>query len=202
MTKKYKLNKSELTRLKHEEKIYIQFLPVLKLKQEQLQIENIRIKKKYSILKNTYSEEKKLLEKKSIVLTDIQNNHNINDWVNPSKIIIKYKNLAGVSIPILDGIIFNKYFISFFDAPYWFSFIVQDIKQLIIKSIELEVINKQYFLIKKELKKATQKVNLFEKVLIPETKRAIKNINIILGDEQVASVGRSKIAKNKSTFIF
>jgi V/A-type H+-transporting ATPase subunit D len=62
----------------------------------------------------------------------------------------------------------------------------------------LQIIDKQYLLISKELKKATQKVNLFEKLLIPETKNAIKRINIVLGDEQVAAVGRAKTAKKKT----
>ena len=62
----------------------------------------------------------------------------------------------------------------------------------------MKIIQKQHILISKNLKKATQKVSLFEKVLIPDTQEAIKKINIILGDEQVASVGRAKSAKNKT----
>lgn len=65
--------------------------------------------------------------------------------------------------------------------------------------VEILIAKKQYTVINKELKKATQKVNLFEKILIPDTKHAIKKINIFLGDEQVASVVRAKIAKNKCT---
>ena len=45
--------------------------------------------------------------------------------------------------------------------------------------------------------RTTQRVNLFEKVKIPEAKEAIRIIRIKLGDEMTAAVGRAKIAKNK-----
>merc|ERR1711981_688917 len=121
--------------------------------------------------------------------------------VIPNKISIRYKSLAGIAIPILHNISFPQFFINFFDSPYWVSFMVESIRKLIVRNIQLKVIDKQYLSIKKELKKATQKVNLFDKVLIPETKKAIKKINIVIGDEQVAAVGRAKIAKNKNIVI-
>jgi V/A-type H+-transporting ATPase subunit D len=201
MIKKYKLNKSELTRLKQEAKIYSQFLPVLKLKQEQLQIENIRIKKKYLYLKNVYIDMKNKIIKNIAIITDDKNKYNIKNYVLPNKIILQYKSLAGISIPILNDVIFPRNSVNLFDTQYWVSFMIKDLKQLIVKHIELKVVYQQYILIKKELKKATQKVNLFDKVLIPETKKAIKKINIVIGDEQVAAVGRAKIAKNKNVVI-
>ena len=63
--------------------------------------------------------------------------------------------------------------------------------------IETQVTKKQFSEISRELKKATQKVNLFEQVLIPQGKAAIRHIKIALGDEQVAAVGRGKLAKSK-----
>jgi V/A-type H+-transporting ATPase subunit D len=198
MGKTYKLNKSELTRLKQEEKIYEQFLPVLKLKQEQLQIEHIRIKKNFLLIESFYSKKKKNILRNASVFPDISNPYKINKILYPEKISISNKSLAGVFIPVLKKIEFKECLINFFDSPCWFILIIDDFKDLILKNIEIQIVRKQYQLIGKELKKATQKVNLFEKVLIPDTKQAIKKINIILGDEQVAAVGRAKIAKNKN----
>lgn len=202
MGKNYKLNKSELTRLKNEEKIYTQFLPVLKLKQEQLQTEQIRINRKLKLLEEIYNKEIKKILKNISLFTDSSNLYNIGEVLRPKKIIIDHQSLAGVNIPILKNIEFHNYFINFFDVPYWFISIIKSCKILIVQFIELKIINKQYKLISKELKKATQKVNLFEKVLIPENKYAIKKIKITLSDEQVSAVGRAKIAKNKSNIAF
>jgi len=201
MGKAYKLNKSELTRLKQEEKIYTQFLPVLKLKQEQLQMEQIRINRQITLLEKDYENEKIKIGSNVSVLPDISNPYKIRDVLYPKKIIIDKKSLAGVVIPILKSIEFKKYLINFCDVPYWFTILIKSLKKIMIKLIEIKIIRKQYQLIKKELKKATQKVNLFEKVLIPETKNAIKKIKIALSDEQVSAVGRAKIAKNKSSII-
>ena len=43
----------------------------------------------------------------------------------------------------------------------------------------------------------TQRVNLFEKVKIPECMENIRKIQIYLGDATTAAVVRSKIAKRK-----
>ena len=63
--------------------------------------------------------------------------------------------------------------------------------------MEREVIKKQYELIENELRVTTQRVNLFEKVKIPECKENIRTIQIYLGDMDTSAVARSKIAKKK-----
>ena len=52
-------------------------------------------------------------------------------------------------------------------------------------------------LIAAELQQTSQRVNLFEKVKIPQCKEAIRVIKIALGDEQTAAVTRGKIAKSR-----
>ncbi|MEW6550089.1 MAG: V-type ATP synthase subunit D, partial [Spirochaetota bacterium] len=52
-------------------------------------------------------------------------------------------------------------------------------------------------LLTQELRTTTQRVNLFEKVKIPETLGEIKKIGIYLGDQQTAQVVRGKISKKK-----
>ena len=61
------------------------------------------------------------------------------------------------------------------------------------------VLEKQYELLSKELRTTSQRVNLFEKVKIPEAKENIRVINIFLGDQQTSGVARSKLAKGKAT---
>ncbi len=52
-------------------------------------------------------------------------------------------------------------------------------------------------LLEEAVRKATQRVNLVEKVLIPRSRAHIKKIRIYLSDEERAAVVRSKIAKKK-----
>ena len=61
--------------------------------------------------------------------------------------------------------------------------------------LEARVLDEQVRLLQQELRTTTQRVNLFEKVKIPETRANIKKITVYLGDQQVASVVRGKISK-------
>jgi V/A-type H+-transporting ATPase subunit D len=62
---------------------------------------------------------------------------------------------------------------------------------------ELSVIDKGIAVLKHELRITTQRVNLFEKIKIPESKENIRLIKIYIGDQLSNAVGRSKIAKRK-----
>ena len=64
-------------------------------------------------------------------------------------------------------------------------------------SNQLIMLKEEQKIIKRELKKAIQKVNLFEMMLIPDSKEAIKHIQIILGDEEISSVACAKMVKTR-----
>lgn len=63
--------------------------------------------------------------------------------------------------------------------------------------LEAQVLDEQVRLLGQELRTTSQRVNLFEKVKIPETLENIRKISIYLADQQVNAVVRSKIAKRK-----
>ena len=60
-----------------------------------------------------------------------------------------------------------------------------------------QVERRRLALLDEAVRKVTQRVNLFEKVLIPRTKEHIRKIRIYLSDAERAAVVRSKIAKRK-----
>jgi V/A-type H+-transporting ATPase subunit D len=62
---------------------------------------------------------------------------------------------------------------------------------------EIRMIERGISDLRHDLRITTQRVNLFEKIKIPETEEAIRLIKIYMGDQMTSAVGRSKIAKNK-----
>jgi V/A-type H+-transporting ATPase subunit D len=72
---------------------------------------------------------------------------------------------------------------------------VEKVKQVMLLDLEAEIMEKQRSLLDHELRVTTQRVNLFEKIKIPETRANIKRIQIYLGDQQTAAVVRGKISK-------
>ena len=82
-------------------------------------------------------------------------------------------------------------------TPLWLDEAIKTIKKTLEKKEKIKILQRQLDLIYEELRTTTQRVNLFEKVKIPETKENIRRIQIFLGDLQTAAVVTGKIAKEK-----
>ena len=85
-----------------------------------------------------------------------------------------------------------------FETPAWVDAGIEMLRQLIRLRVERQIIEEQHRLLSDELRTTSQRVNLFEKVKIPECRENIRVIRIFMGDQQTAAVARSKIAKGKS----
>ena len=107
-------------------------------------------------------------------------------------------NIAGVSIPVFKSAVINTHTPDLFNTPTWIDDAMDLLKDLIAVNAEREILQEQRRLIEEELRTTSQRVNLFEKVKIPECKEHIRVIRIFLGDEQTASVARAKLAKSRS----
>jgi V/A-type H+-transporting ATPase subunit D len=107
-------------------------------------------------------------------------------------------NIAGVRIPILAGVDLRSPAIDLAETPAWVDDAVEALGQLIHLRVERDTLSEQRRLIAEELRTTAQRVNLFEKVKIPECRENIRVIRIYLGDEQTAAVARGKIAKRRS----
>ena len=106
-------------------------------------------------------------------------------------------NIAGVEIPVFDGLEYEPVAYDLFRTPLWIDRGLAVLKDLAVLNAEIEVLREQKALLGQELRVTTQRVNLFEKVKIPETRENIRKIGIYLGDQQTAAVVRGKMAKNK-----
>jgi V/A-type H+-transporting ATPase subunit D len=83
------------------------------------------------------------------------------------------------------------------ETPFWVDRAVEELRKLVRCVIESQIIQEQIQRLQKELRTTTQRVNLFEKVKIPESLENIRKITIYLGDQQANAVGISKVAKKK-----
>ena len=191
---KIKLTKNELKHQKDALKRYNRYLPTLMLKKQQLQMEIRRIR---------------ALENEIKAKIDVIRN-NMNGWislfaedvsleklVSINRIKREVGNIAGIDIPIFVGVDFSEHSYDLFLKPLWIDRAIAVIKQLLSLDVEIRVLEEQIRQIDRELRITNQRVNLFEKVKIPEARENIRRIRIYLGDEQTAAVVRGKIAKNK-----
>jgi len=194
---KVKLTKTALKQQRDSLKQFQRFLPTLQLKKQQLQMEMRSCQER---IKENERQEKALKEALSPWLPLFGEDAPVERAVKAISILrleTGRLNIAGVNVPVFKSVEFAVAPYSLIDEDPWFDDAVETIKRVIAVQAEREVIREQYRLIARELRTTTQRVNLFEKVKIPECKDNIRTIQIYIGDMDTAAVGRSKIAKRK-----
>ncbi len=191
---KIKYTKNELKKQKDSLKRFQRYLPTLTLKKQQLQMVIRQVEQKRA-------EKEKLREnlyQDILSWMDVFGEHvGIDQLVKIEEIKTETGNIAGVDIPVFESLSFEDITYNLFEKPLWVDKGVDAIKKLIAFDKEIRCLVEQVDRLNEELRITTQRVNLFEKVKIPETKENIRQITIYLGDQQTASVVRGKIAKNK-----
>lgn len=200
MARKIKLTRPELKRQRDSLARYERYLPTLKLKQQQLQLSVREVAVKLRGVARGVDDAKQKFAAYSKLLVDLTG-INIPQLGKPTEIRTEKQNVAGVNIPVLTEVVFSPINYSLFATPPWVDKALIDLRRLNQLQAEQEILQTQYQLLNRELTKITQRVNLFEKVKIPESREDIRVIRIHLGDEMTAAVGRAKIAKAKLTEI-
>ncbi|MBR6766265.1 MAG: V-type ATP synthase subunit D [Clostridia bacterium] len=192
---KIKLTKNELKVQKDALKMYRRYLPTLTLKKQQLQSEIRTIELKAKAVR----EEKEALEKgfKDWIAVFSEQGAFPEGVVTVSNIKRDRGNIAGVEIPVFAGADFSRGDYDLYETPLWVDIAANHMEKAISLDLEAEVLDEQVRLLEKELLSTSQRVNLFEKVKIPETEANIKKISIYMADQQVSAVVRSKISKRK-----
>lgn len=192
---KIKLTKNEQKVQKDALKMYQRYLPTLTLKKQQLQTEIRTIDAKAKEVRAKRKQlEKEFDEWISVFGEADAFKHGMVTVKNIKKGV---GNIAGVVIPVYEGADFSRGDYDLYETPLWIDMAADRMEKALSLDLEAEVLDEQVRLLSQELRTTTQRVNLFEKVKIPETKANIKKISVYLGDEQVAAVVRSKISKKK-----
>ena len=105
--------------------------------------------------------------------------------------------IAGVRVPILEGIDFVEKPYDLFSSPAWTADGAELVKNIGTLMVEFEVYMRRAALLDRARKKTTQKVNLYEKVQIPGYEEAILKIKRFLEDEENLSKSSQKIVKQR-----
>lgn len=195
-----KLTKNEQKVQKDLLKQYQRYLPTLQLKKQQLQ----------QVIMTTRAE---LAQKEA---ERVQMIGNLDDWVavfaenaifdedksidtlvQPETVICRDENIAGVTVPKFEELKFKDVEYDVDDYPLWVDTALVKLREIARLDALVSTLRKQEALLEKELRSTSQRVNLFEKVKIPEAKENIRVIGVYLGDQQTAAVVRGKISQKK-----
>ena len=196
MAKKIKLTRPELKRHRDALERFERYLPMLKLKQQQLQLTIRGIIQRRRAAHREVKEARQRIDPYRRVLSDTAG-VNVTKLAEPKEVHTRQENVAGLQIPAFDSVSFELAEYSLFGTPPWVDRALADLRELSERMARAEVLDRQYDLLNRALTKIIQRVNLFEKVLIPKAREAIRIIRVRLGEEQTAAVARAKLAKAK-----
>ena len=198
MAEKIKFTKQEQKRQQDALKQFKRFLPTLQLKKQQLQAE---VRRSSDLLEDNLRRQQELrgaLAQSLIFFGDTGAAREIESKVRIESIKSSEQNIAGVPIPVFEGVEFAPLSIDRFATDWYFDDAVDALKRAAELKEEYKILYRQYELLAEELRTTGQRVNLFEKVKIPECQENIRKIRIMLGDLETSAVARSKIAKRKT----
>ena len=195
-----KLTKNELKKQKDNLKQFQRYLPTLQLKKQQLQSVIMKIRQE---LEQREAERVQMIGDLDDWVAVFAENEifaeelRLDKLVQPDKVIVKEDNIAGVKIPAFEELTFKDINYNVDDYPLWVDTAVFKLREIARLDAIVSTLRKQVQLLEKELRTTSQRVNLFEKVKIPEAKENIRVIQVYLGDQQTAAVVRGKISKKK-----
>ena len=189
------LSKSNLSDQVRQLRACRSFLPPLDLKRRQLLLEQRKarlqlaeVEQQRTALEPTMEKQLPMLGDESIELTGL---------VKLKDVHFAEENVVGITLPKVDRIDVEIAEYSFLAKPHWVDRVVQLLKEAIEVTIRRQVVERRLELLAQAARIVSQRVNLFEKVLIPRIQANIKRIRLALADSERANIVSAKIAKRK-----
>ncbi len=192
---KLKLSKSALQNERNQLKLYESTLPSLDLKRRQLTVELDKARRELAETQRAVDELETTIGQQLPMLAnpDIE----VGGLVKMTDFDLGEENVVGVRLPILNRIECSVADYSLLAMPAWVDVLVERLKDAAEQRTRVAVAAERVRILEVQEKRVTQRVNLFDKILIPTARRNIQRIQIYLGDAERAAVARSKLAKSK-----
>ena len=195
-----KLTKNELKVQKDRLKQFQRYLPTLQLKKQQLQSVVMQVNAQLEQVERERRAAVAGLDDWVAVFAENDSfpaDKRLETLIRPHHVVCGEENIAGVTVPVFRELSFEDICYDVADYPLWVDTAAARLREIARLDALEKTLRRQVELLEQELRSTAQRVNLFEKVKIPEAKENIRVIGIYLGDQQTSAVVRGKIAKKK-----
>ena len=195
-----KLTKNELKVQKDRLKQFQRYLPTLQLKKQQLQSVVMQVNAQLEQVERERRAAVDGLDDWVAVFAENDSfpvDKRLDTLVRPQHVECGEENIAGVTVPVFQELTFEDIQYDVADYPLWVDTAAVRLREIAGLDAMAKTLRQRVTLLERELRATAQRVNLFEKVKIPEAKENIRVIGIYLGDQQTSAVVRGKIAKKK-----
>jgi V/A-type H+-transporting ATPase subunit D len=192
---KVALNKSTLSAEKQKQASYLKYLPSLELKQKQLLSER---KKAAQALADHRQRIAQIQDEVYLQLPMLAaDSISLDGLVEVTGVVIVPENLLGTVLPTLKSVEYKRTAYSYLARPHWVDEVTVALEKVVRLRLEEEVLQQRLIRLDKAVRTITQRVNLFSRVLIPDSRKNVQRIQLFLADQERAAVVRSKLAKQK-----
>ena len=192
------LNKTSLKQQRDHLDMYRRFLPSLDLKRQQLLTAWRAGRKELEGVEQNYHAAHKSLDQLLPLLgSSTLRTRDLSALVHLRSVVIVNENVVGARVPRIKSMEFERTKYSTLTLPFWVDQLVDSLEQVADLGLRLHVERERVERLRVASRKVTQRVNLFEKILIPTAEQNIKKIRIAMSDEERSAVIRSKLAKKK-----
>jgi V/A-type H+-transporting ATPase subunit D len=189
------LSKSSLQQQRDRLRLFERFLPSLELKRQQLTAEYKKALQVLAEAEQGAEQASRSLPALLPVLGSVR--MQLSGLVRIRRVDVAEEDILGLRLPTLRAVEFDTADYSLLATPFWLDDLVTCLKEVATYRLRLQVYRERVARMQGAVRRVTQRVNLFEKVLIPNAKQNIARIQIFLSDVERAAVVTSKIAKGK-----
>lgn len=188
-----KLSKASLQQERTRLQLYEKLLPSLDLKRRQLKLELDKARDEHEATK---AEVERLEARIGAELPMLANTAvDLLGLVRMTAFDLEEENVVGVRLPLLRKVECEVAEYSLLAKPAWVDALVERLKDAAEARTRIQVAEERVRILTRAERRITQRVNLFEKILIPRAKKNIQRIRIFLGDLERAAVVQAKLAK-------
>lgn len=196
MAIKYQFNKISMQSLNKQLKIRQNALPTIKSKESALRLTVKRQKETLRDLTESFQEKMDSLMGLTRLWSEFPE-----EIFSLKEIVLNIIKIAGVKTPELKQINYEVANFSRFSSPVWLNGGIVILKQITEIICQMEIAEKKLEILEYARKKTTQKVNLYEKVQIPEFSEAIRKIKRYLEDVDNLEKASQKITKQRQSTV-
>jgi len=187
------LNKSALHKQREQLKLYRKVLPSLELKRQQLALEVARARASVARHETELAGHRKRVAEQVPMLANRE--IDVDGLVRVAAVRVGEDNIVGVRVPVLQGIDCTVAEYSLLAKPHWVEVVVAELQAVAEGWARVQLARKRVAVLARAERRITQRVNLFEKILIPNAEQDIKRIRVFLGDAERDAVVRAKLSK-------
>jgi len=189
------LSKSQLSKEKENLASYGRYLPALDLKRQQLMAARAQARREKAEIEARIAAA--IAEAGEAIPMLADRRIELDGLARLGAVRVADRNIAGVRLPVAEHVEVIRAPYGRMVRPHWVDAVADRLEAAIRLRVEARLAARRVEILEAAVVRITQRVNLFDKVLIPQARENIRRINVYLGDAERAAVVSAKIAKKK-----